>query len=307
MDPAFLRSLDLSQVPRIPIRKAPPGGGSPTCPAGGAGPGECWWTCDKCLGPQDVSACPNNKQWGLTYDDGPSPNSTLLLDHMQSKNIQATVFVVGSRVIEYPAILKREYALGHHIGMHGWSHTAWTSLTNEQLVAELQWTARAIKEVIGVTPTYVRPPYGDIDNRVRGVLEALGYRAVIWNQDTNDWYLNYGNPTGYNPAWVSGNITQWISNAPSAKEGIIALEHDLSGEGVRLAIGAIDQMLKAGLQPQSVSQCLSLTDMYQESKNQSIPGQPGGVKGGDASSSPSFVSPSMASLVPLALLFLMNQ
>ncbi|KAI9226374.1 MAG: family 4 carbohydrate esterase, partial [Piptocephalis tieghemiana] len=256
MDPAFLKGLDLTRVPRIPVRKAPEGGGSPTCPPGGAGPGECWWTCDKCLGPQDISACPENNQWGLTYDDGPSPNSTMLLDHMQSHRIQATVFVVGSRVIEYPAILRREYAQGHDIAMHGWSHTAWTSLTNEQLVAELQWTARAIKEVIGVTPTYVRPPYGDIDNRIRGVLDALGYRAVIWSHDTNDWYLNYGNPTNYNPAWVSGNITQWISKAPTATEGIIALEHDLSGEGVRLAIGAIDQMVKAGMKPQSVSQCL---------------------------------------------------
>ena len=37
-----------------------------------------------------------------------------------------------------------------------------TSLTNEQIVAELGWTREAIKTVLGVTPTTMRPPYGDI-------------------------------------------------------------------------------------------------------------------------------------------------
>jgi peptidoglycan/xylan/chitin deacetylase (PgdA/CDA1 family) len=35
-----------------------------------------------------------------------------------------------------------------------------TSLTNEQVVAELKWTEKAIFDVIGVTPLYWRPPFG---------------------------------------------------------------------------------------------------------------------------------------------------
>ncbi len=37
-----------------------------------------------------------------------------------------------------------------------------TSLTTAQVVAELGWTRKAIKHVLGVTPTTMRPPYGDI-------------------------------------------------------------------------------------------------------------------------------------------------
>ena len=37
-----------------------------------------------------------------------------------------------------------------------------TSLTTAQVVAELGWTRKAIKEVLDVTPTTMRPPYGDI-------------------------------------------------------------------------------------------------------------------------------------------------
>jgi peptidoglycan/xylan/chitin deacetylase (PgdA/CDA1 family) len=35
-------------------------------------------------------------------------------------------------------------------------------LTNEQIVAELGWTRKAIQSVLGITPTTMRPPYGDI-------------------------------------------------------------------------------------------------------------------------------------------------
>lgn len=37
-----------------------------------------------------------------------------------------------------------------------------TAMTNEQIVAELGWTRKAIQSVLGVTPTTMRPPYGDI-------------------------------------------------------------------------------------------------------------------------------------------------
>ena len=34
----------------------------------------------------------------------------------------ATFFVVGSRVIERPAVLIEEYMAGHEISVHTWSH-----------------------------------------------------------------------------------------------------------------------------------------------------------------------------------------
>ena len=37
-----------------------------------------------------------------------------------------------------------------------------TSLSNAQIVAELGWTRKAIKAVLGVSPTTMRPPKGDI-------------------------------------------------------------------------------------------------------------------------------------------------
>jgi len=85
-----------------------------------------------------------------------------LLKYLDEKDIKATFFVVGSRVIERPTILIEEYMSGHEISVHTWSHRLLTTLTNEQIVAELAFTREAIKQVLGVTPTTMRPPQGDI-------------------------------------------------------------------------------------------------------------------------------------------------
>jgi hypothetical protein len=45
-----------------------------------------------------------------------------LLDYLGSKNISATFFVVGSRVVERPNVLREEYMRGHEISVHTWSH-----------------------------------------------------------------------------------------------------------------------------------------------------------------------------------------
>lgn len=95
-------------------------------------------------------------------------------------NTTTTFFVVGSRVISRPAMLQSEYMAGHQISVHTWSHPYLTTLTNEQIVAELGWSKQVIKDTIGVTPNTFRPPYGDIDDRVRAIAAQMGLTPIIW-------------------------------------------------------------------------------------------------------------------------------
>jgi peptidoglycan/xylan/chitin deacetylase (PgdA/CDA1 family) len=59
-----------------------------------------------------------------------------------------------------------------------------TALSNEQVFAELYYTQRIIKDVVGVTPKCWRPPFGDVDNRVRMIAESLGLTTVLWSEDS---------------------------------------------------------------------------------------------------------------------------
>ncbi|KAF9542711.1 glycoside hydrolase/deacetylase, partial [Agrocybe pediades] len=204
-----------------------------------------WWTCRGVTRDTDIVACPDKFTWGVSFDDGPSPYilfSQYVLDFLQQKNLSATFFVVGSRILERPQILVQEYMAGHEVSVHTWSHSKpLTSLTNAELVAELGWTRQIIKDVIGVTPTTMRPPWGDIDDRVRAVSMAMGMIPVIWTRspsgstfDTNDWKVAGGQGT----AADSFNTFQTIlSQASQMETGFVVLEHDLFEVTVDIAIG----------------------------------------------------------------------
>ena len=123
----------------------------------------CWWTCTGCTAPFDVTNCTDIRTWGLTYDDGPGFYTSELLSYLDEKDLKSTFFTVGSRCAESPKTLQVEYMSGHQIAVHTWSHPSLTTLTNEQIIAELGWTKKVIKDVLGITPNYMRPPYGDIE------------------------------------------------------------------------------------------------------------------------------------------------
>ncbi|GJJ70978.1 peptidoglycan-N-acetylglucosamine deacetylase [Entomortierella parvispora] len=226
---------------------------------------QCWWTCQKCEAPDDITTCPTTGTWGLTYDDGPSPDSPRLYDNLLQHNQKATLFIVGSRAVSYPATLKRAYSEGHHIAIHTWSHSSMTSLSNEQIVAELKWTEKAIFDVIGVTPIYWRPPFGDVDNRVRNIATQLGYKTSIWTQDfdTNDWNIPAGTAT---PQSVVDTFKTWLTKIPTMKTGFIVLEHDLFPQEVDVSINGVLPIAYTtkGLTMEPIAQCLSDPKPYKE-------------------------------------------
>lgn len=136
------------------------------CPANLAAAGDksrCWWTCGGCTRDTDITTCPDKLTWGLTYDDGPSFYTSNLMDYLDEQKLKSTFFVVGSRVISFPATLQEQYMDQHQIAVHTWSHPSLTTLTNDQIIAELGWSKKVIKDVLGVTPNMMRPPFGDIE------------------------------------------------------------------------------------------------------------------------------------------------
>lgn len=138
----------------------------------------------------DLSTCPGT-EWGLSFDDGPTvqaPGSGLadtpaLVKSLDAAGLKATFFVVGVRVLENPSALLAAFEAGNEIGIHTWTHNPLTSMTNEEVVAEIQLTSAIIYRTIGIIPKLFRPPYGDIDDRVRAIANALGYTVVFWTTD----------------------------------------------------------------------------------------------------------------------------
>ncbi|ORX90719.1 hypothetical protein K493DRAFT_229822 [Basidiobolus meristosporus CBS 931.73] len=143
----------------------------------------CWETCGICPQPSDVKACPTPNNIGLTFDDGPGEHTPELLDILAAHNIKATFCVIGV-LLQQPShalTLKRIHDEGHTLCSHTWSHQHLMSLTNEEIVSELKTTEDLIVKITGVRPRYVRPPFGEVDDRVRAVMEAMDYKVLMWN------------------------------------------------------------------------------------------------------------------------------
>ncbi|KAF9347740.1 hypothetical protein BGX26_000799 [Mortierella sp. AD094] len=220
----------------------------------------CWWTHGLCTTPKidyippDISICPVAGTWGLTYDDGPmyyypstpensewtEPN---LYDFLLANNNQkANLFYIGSRIQGAPAAAQRGLNDGHTICVHTWSHNLMTTLTNAEAVAEFYYSQRMIKEVLGITPKCWRPPFGDVDDRIRAIAWQMGMRTIIWDQDTNDWNIN-GDlvPPGVGAityATANNTVNGWIENREEGKDNVhghIILEHELSNSTITLA------------------------------------------------------------------------
>ncbi|KAL7411029.1 hypothetical protein BDY24DRAFT_145784 [Mrakia frigida] len=271
----WLSEIDLSGVPDLNVTT----GDCSTSAEAAADASRCWWTCGQCTRDTDITVCPDKLTFGLSFDDGPSPYTPLLLDYLTASDVKATFFVVGSRVISRPEMLALEYELGHQISVHTWSHPPLTTMTNAQIVAELGWTKKAIKDVIGVTPNTMRPPYGDIDDRVRAVCKAMGLTPIIWtgladgtNFDTDDWRIAGGTATGQSSVAAFDKI---MDDVKELDTGFICLEHDLYQQSVDLAVGYILPSVMNSTSPaltlKSIIDCQgkALADAYIETNTNS--------------------------------------
>lgn len=148
---------------------------------------------------EDVTNCPE-KTWALTYDDGPKTFTPQYLDLLKKSNSTATFFVLGCNTVAnstWTKNLKDSYDAGHQIALHTWSHHHLTTQPTDQVITEIIWNALAIKQVIGKVPRYIRPPYGDVDNRIRAIFRAFGLKNVIWNVMTNDTAIPAGSITAF--------------------------------------------------------------------------------------------------------------
>lgn len=147
----------------------------------------CFESCGNTPTEDDIYGCRDPKTWALTFDDGPSNYTSKLLDILDELDVKATFVVMGAHVKMYPDIIRRAYEAGHQIASHTYSHPHLMSLSSEEIVYEIKATEEVIQEAIGVKPSFIRPPYGEADARVKHLLKQMGYKVLMWNVDPTDY------------------------------------------------------------------------------------------------------------------------
>jgi cellulose synthase/poly-beta-1,6-N-acetylglucosamine synthase-like glycosyltransferase/peptidoglycan/xylan/chitin deacetylase (PgdA/CDA1 family) len=187
------------------------------------------------------------KKLALTFDDGPDPTWTpRILDVLKQKNVSATFFVIGLEANQWPQLLRREYAEGHEIGNHTYTHPDWEDprLTPTEIRWQLNLAERLIESIVGAKSLLFRPPYG-IDHQPEYAEEVahlptaqdMGYIIVGQKVDPNDWsQLAPGVPLP--AAKIVENVLQ------EAPKGNIVLLHDGGGDREQ-TVAALPQLIDA--------------------------------------------------------------
>ena len=183
----------------------------------------------------------------LTFDDGPSHSLTpRVLDILKRYDAKATFFVVGRSVGNAQNILARAVAEGHEIGAHTWSHIKMSASSSERIISEMDRTNAAIKNVTGIAPRVMRPPYGAVNANIVSLMKSrYGMSTIMWDVDTRDWQ---------HPG-VSVVTNRAVG---MAKPGSIILLHDIHASTLQAVEGIVSGLQARGFRLVTVSQLLAL-------------------------------------------------
>ena len=121
----------------------------------------------------------------LTFDDGPSPETTpKVLDILKEHKAKATFFTVGQNIAGNEAIMKRILKEGSEIGNHSWSHPNLPTISLAQAQKEINDTTAEIKRAVGIDSKLMRPPYGALTPTIQNAVEQS---FIMWSVDSLDW------------------------------------------------------------------------------------------------------------------------
>jgi len=195
-----------------------------------------------CVTPGDIA---------LTFDDGPYIYTQSIVDQLTAAGHQVTFFQNGQNwdsIYNYNDTLKSMIAGGHQIGSHTWSHADLTTLTVDQITAEMTELEAAHLAIIGKVPTYMRPPYLATNAQVLSTLAGLDYKIIEVDIDTQDWAEDPLGDVQLSIDWYEGNLTAG---------GSISLNHDPYEATANTFVPAIITYLAGkGLKSVPVGQCL---------------------------------------------------
>ncbi|WWC93205.1 hypothetical protein V866_000038 [Kwoniella sp. B9012] len=202
---------------------------------------DCWWTWRQCTDPDsslginaDYTTVPEPDTWGLGFDDGPNCSHNAFYDHLQNNGQKATIYM--------------------------------TSFSNEQAFAELYYTRKAIKAVLGVTPTCWRPPYGDVDNRIRLIAQGLNLTNYVWSDDSEDWRAGAAG-SNVTEADVTANyqaVVSKVANGTYKTSGPIVLTHELTNFTMSEFMSQYDSIKAAFKYVVPLASAFNITQPYTE-------------------------------------------
>jgi len=175
----------------------------------------------------------------LTFDDGPNPRWTpAILAVLRRYRVPATFFVVGSRALANPGLVRQELRAGDDVGSHTFVHADVAAIPGWQASLELSLTQAALGNAAGIHTGLFRPPYSSVPSAVTAhqlqvwrTIARQGYLVAVADRDSEDWRRP--------------GVDRIVLNAtPPPGRGSVILFHDGGGDRSQ-TVAALSRLIPA--------------------------------------------------------------
>ena len=191
---------------------------------------------------QSDTVYPDTKTIYLTFDDGPGPYTSQLLDVLARYNVKVTFFVTGNQPDYYDCI-GRAYAEGHSIGVHSFTHNYYSIYASEDAFFEdFNKCEDLIYEQTGSYTKLFRFPGGSsntVSNFNPGIMSRLTDTMTDMGYYYFDWNVSSGDAGGTTETdQVFWNVVNTCGNNVN-----VVLQHDIKG----FSVAAVERIIVWGL------------------------------------------------------------
>ncbi|KAI4594580.1 hypothetical protein KJ359_007668 [Pestalotiopsis sp. 9143b] len=132
----------------------------------------------------------------LTIDDAPSEHTEQILGVLKAYDATATFFTIGGQVSGREEILADIVRSGNELGNHAMHDEPSRALSDDELTAQIETVRDKIKAAYttaekALPPQYFRPGSGFFSDRMRHLVNKLGYRLVLGSIYPHDPQIQY--------------------------------------------------------------------------------------------------------------------
>jgi len=149
-------------------------------------------------------------------------------------------------VDKYPESVKALSDAGHYVMNHSNDHAHFSSLSNDEIVKNINECNNKIEKITGVRPTLFRPPYGEYDDHVIAAVNGMGMTGIQWDVDSLDWKEISADEilSRVKKKVTSGSIILFHNAALHTPEALPSIIEYLIGEGYKIV--PVSELLLSG-------------------------------------------------------------
>jgi len=201
----------------------------------------------------------DDKVVALSFDAAWGNEDTqTLIDILSKYHVNTTFFVVGDWVDRYPDSVRALAEAGNEVMNHSSSHAHFSSLSRDQIIADITACNEKIAAVTGQTPTLFRCPYGEYDDHVISTIRGMGMTPVQWSIDSLDW-------KGLSAGEIQHRVLKDI------EPGSIILFHNAAENTPEALPGILESLIAEGYRIVPISQILLDGDTMIDSTGKQCP------------------------------------